>query len=207
MSPSTQIAVVGAGLMGHGIAQVFAETGHDVRIYDPNPTILDSALKQVRANLLALGRDAGAAAQIRPCGGLPDTVAHAFVVFEAGPERLEVKQAIFAELEQFAAPEAILATNTSAIPIGEIGSRLRSKHRLVGTHWWNPPYRCLLSRSYLPPTPTLRPLPAFGDAGSARTPDAGRALLRERDRRLTSSAHPGRGSCVPRPFLPVLVAS
>jgi 3-hydroxybutyryl-CoA dehydrogenase len=67
-------------------------------------------------------------------------VADADVVFEAAPEKLALKQSIFAELERLAPRDALLASNTSVIPIGQIAERVESKDRVVGPHWWNPPY-------------------------------------------------------------------
>jgi 3-hydroxybutyryl-CoA dehydrogenase len=137
---SERIAIVGAGLMGHGLAQVFADAGHPVAIHDPAPEVLATVPERVAANLTALGRDRAAAATIALHGELADAVADADVVIEAGPERLPVKQEIFARLEAHAPAGAILATNTSVIPIGQIAARVDTAHRVVGTHWWNPPY-------------------------------------------------------------------
>ncbi len=127
--------------MGHGIAQVFAETGHDVRIHDPAADVLASVPERVATNLTALGRSRAPAERIVLCPTLPDAVAGADWVFEAAPERLEVKRAVFAELEACAPARAVLATNTSVIPVGRIAAGLSSASRVVGTHWWNPPYQ------------------------------------------------------------------
>lgn len=135
-----RIGVIGAGLMGHGLAQVFAEAGHPVAIYDPVPDALASVRERVRANLDTLGRDVAAAKRIEPRAELGAAVSDADWVFEAGPERLELKQRIFADLEQAARSDTVLATNTSVIPVGRIAERVTSAGRVVGTHWWNPPY-------------------------------------------------------------------
>jgi 3-hydroxybutyryl-CoA dehydrogenase len=135
-----RIAIIGAGLMGHGLALVFAQAGHRVRITDPVATSRDSVLERVSATLASLGKDVSAAKQISVEETLADAVHDADIVIEAAPEKLELKQAIFAELETHAPTGAILASNTSVIPIGQIVARIVSKHRVAGTHWWNPPY-------------------------------------------------------------------
>lgn len=138
--PAERIAVIGAGLMGHGIAQVWARAGHAVTVYDPQPEALASVPARVRANLEDLGQDVAAVERIALHADLATAVAGADWVFEAAPERLELKQAIFARLEEAAPAGAVLATNTSVMPVGEISARVASAHRVVGTHWWNPPY-------------------------------------------------------------------
>jgi 3-hydroxybutyryl-CoA dehydrogenase len=134
------IAVVGAGLMGHGIAQVFALAGHDVTITDSHRPSLDSALSRIEANLRDLGDDARAVGRVRPVAELADCVREADFVVEAVLEDMALKQRIFAEIEQHARPDAILASNTSVMPITEIMSGLRHRERALGTHWWNPPF-------------------------------------------------------------------
>jgi 3-hydroxybutyryl-CoA dehydrogenase len=134
------IAIIGAGLMGHGIAQVFARAGHAVRVYDAAHAMLDSLHERIRRNLSDLGQDSEAAASVSAHVTLAEAVAGAAFVFEAGPENLALKQQIFVDIEAAAATEAILASNTSVIPITQIMSRLRNPSRALGTHWWNPPY-------------------------------------------------------------------
>ena len=135
-----RIAVIGAGLMGHGIAQVFAVKGHAVAIHDPIPEALAMVPERVRANLRALGLPEAAADLVSLHRTLEAAVAQADVVFEAAPEKLELKQSIFAELEAATKPDCILASNTSVMPIGEIAARVKDARRVLGTHWWNPPY-------------------------------------------------------------------
>lgn len=134
------VGIVGAGLMGHGLAQVFAQAGAEVSIHDPQRDQLDGVPVRVRANLEALGADTTAVQRIALCERLEDAVRDAELVIEAGPEDPEVKRTIFASIEVAAGPEAILATNTSAIPIEQIASATRRPERVLGTHWWNPPY-------------------------------------------------------------------
>lgn len=140
MSDKAQIAVIGAGLMGHGIAQVFALAGHLVTVHDPNSDALVTLRERVCRNLIDLGQDAQAVERVYPVEDLGACVASADVVFEAGPENLAFKQNLFEKLQQLAPPNALLASNTSVIPITDIMRGLSTGHRAMGTHWWNPPY-------------------------------------------------------------------
>jgi 3-hydroxybutyryl-CoA dehydrogenase len=139
MTPQ-KIGVIGAGLMGHGIAYLLAAAGHTVGIYDPSaewrgslPARLKSARDLLDGNPALLGR-ISAHEQMKPA------MADATFVFEAAPEKLPLKQQIFAELEGITAPTTILASNSSAIPSTEIGAKLRHRDRVIGTHFWNPPH-------------------------------------------------------------------
>jgi 3-hydroxybutyryl-CoA dehydrogenase len=140
MSTPLKIAVIGAGLMGHGIAQVFAVAGHDVAVTDSHEPVLATVRDRIRANLQVLEQDAAAAERVRPVPDVRTAVAEADFVVEAAAEDLDVKRCLFAEIETFAPRDAILATNTSVIPISEIMRDLEFGHRAVGTHWWNPPF-------------------------------------------------------------------
>jgi 3-hydroxybutyryl-CoA dehydrogenase len=135
-----RIAVIGAGLMGHGIAQVFALAGHDVTIYDSVNASLDSAKARILTNLRDLGDDQSAVERVRPCGELDQAVRDADYVVEAVLEDLPLKQRLFVEIERHVRPDTILASNTSVIPITSIMEGLRDRSRALGTHWWNPPY-------------------------------------------------------------------
>jgi 3-hydroxybutyryl-CoA dehydrogenase len=134
------IAVVGAGLMGHGIAQVFALHGHEVAIYDSSAATLATTIDRITANLTDLGDDLSAVERVRVCSELADTVRDADYVVEAVLEDLALKQQLFQEIETAARPDAIFASNTSVIPITAIMRGLRNRQRALGTHWWNPPY-------------------------------------------------------------------
>jgi 3-hydroxybutyryl-CoA dehydrogenase len=126
--------------MGHGIAQVLAASGASVTLHDPDPAVLASAPDRVAANLRALGLDPAVARRIRLDADLASAVAAADVVFEAAPEDLELKQSLFARLDALAPATSILATNTSVMRVTEIAARAARPERVVGTHWWNPPY-------------------------------------------------------------------
>jgi 3-hydroxybutyryl-CoA dehydrogenase len=134
-----RIAVIGAGLMGHGIAQVFALAGHDVSIHDSIAANLDSAKARILANLKDLGDDTSAVERVRPTPDLAAAVREADYVVEAVLEDLPLKQKLF-EIETHVRPGTILASNTSVIPITKIMEGLRDRSRSLGTHWWNPPY-------------------------------------------------------------------
>jgi 3-hydroxybutyryl-CoA dehydrogenase len=135
-----RIAVLGAGLMGHGIAQVFALAGHAVTIYDAVAASLDSAKARIATNLKDLGEDERAVERVTPNADLAAAVRDADYIVEAAPEDLAVKQRLFAAVEAAARPDAILASNTSVIPITQIMGGLTRRERALGTHWWNPPY-------------------------------------------------------------------
>lgn len=133
------IGVIGAGLMGHGIAQVFASAGHDVAVFDPLAEARDTLADRVRALCRDLGQDESIAARVRATATLADAVRGASFVVEAALEDLELKRSLFAEIEAAAPADAILASNTSVIPIGRIMEGLARRGRALGTHWWNPP--------------------------------------------------------------------
>jgi 3-hydroxybutyryl-CoA dehydrogenase len=135
-----RIAVIGAGLMGHGIAQVFALAGHDVAITDPQSASLATVKDRISANLADLGDDPRAVERVAPIAALGDCVRDADFVVEAAPENLEVKRQLFAQIEAAARPDAILASNTSVIQITQIMEVLKHRERALGTHWWNPPF-------------------------------------------------------------------
>ena len=135
-----KIAVVGAGLMGHGIAQVFALAGHAVTITDANAATLDTAKARIAANLRDLGEDESAAENVRVSADLAEAVREADYVVEAVLEDLALKQKLFAEIERHVRPDSILASNTSVIPVTTIMQGLTRRERALGTHWWNPPF-------------------------------------------------------------------
>ncbi|MDT0683824.1 3-hydroxyacyl-CoA dehydrogenase NAD-binding domain-containing protein [Roseicyclus sp. F158] len=139
-----QIAVIGAGLMGHGIALTLARAGQYVAITDPDPEARATVSARIAASLAGLGesdaRIAKILKKIEIAGSPASAVAGARVVFEAAPEKMELKQAIFAEVEAHAPAECIFASNTSVMPITDIMSKLKDRSRALGTHWWNPPH-------------------------------------------------------------------
>ncbi|MGI9434379.1 MAG: 3-hydroxyacyl-CoA dehydrogenase family protein [Geminicoccaceae bacterium] len=144
MEHGHQIAVIGAGLMGHGIALSLARAGHRVTITDPLEGTLSSAPDRIRGSLQALGADDGEIAEtlqrVTLSSATADAVKDAAFVFEAAPEKLPLKQAIFSDIEAHAPDDAVLASNTSVIQITKIMEKLGGRHRALGTHWWNPPH-------------------------------------------------------------------
>ncbi len=144
MRKNQQIAVIGSGLMGHGIALTFARAGQYVTLFDPDAVMLASAPERISRSLALLGANAreiaAALKRIELCAALPVAVRDAHFVIEAAPEKLDLKQSIFAEIEAHAARDAVLASNTSVIPITRIMQGLAHRDRALGTHWWNPPH-------------------------------------------------------------------
>lgn len=140
-----RVAVIGAGLMGSGIAQVAAQAGYDVVLHDTTPESLDRAMTAITASQVRFvakksltEADAEAArARIVTTTDLDD-IAAAQIVVEAVFEQLSVKQEVFRELDLRADPDAVLATNTTAIPITKIASATRRPERVVGTHFFSP---------------------------------------------------------------------
>lgn len=141
-----RIAVVGAGTMGHGIAYVAAASGYDVRLTDADAATLASGVQRIREafdKAIERGKtttDAreAALARLTTAATTRDTAAGADLVVEAVPERLELKQTVFRELERSVAPNAILASNTSSLSISRIADGLAHPERVVGLHFFNP---------------------------------------------------------------------
>ena len=135
-----RIAIIGAGLMGHGIAQVFACAGHDVTVQDPFPEVLGTLHERVAANLRRLGLPETAVERIRPCGEIAEAVAGVTFIFEAAPEDVALKQELMVRITDCAAPGAVIASNTSSMPVATYAETARGRERVVGAHWWNPPW-------------------------------------------------------------------
>lgn len=140
-----RVAVIGAGTMGHGIAQVAAMAGCDVVLTDASAEVLGKALASVRSNLdkgVAKGKltqEAAEAALARlTTGALDEAVTGADIVVEAVPERLELKQSLFRQVASRARPGCILATNTSSLSVAAIASAVPDPTRVIGTHFFNP---------------------------------------------------------------------
>lgn len=128
-----KIAVVGAGTMGAGVAGVFAAHGHPVSLYSRSRETLATAMTALEARI-------GDAIQlVTVTTDLAACVADAGFVSENVVEQLDLKRAVFAELEQLVPQDCILTTNTSSVPITDIASGLRDPRRVVGLHWFNPP--------------------------------------------------------------------
>ncbi|HFD2063634.1 TPA: 3-hydroxyacyl-CoA dehydrogenase family protein [Serratia marcescens] len=144
---SSDYAVLGAGLMGVGIATHFIRHGHEVMLYDPDPQRLAEA-PAVASGILAELSDVGqfdrderdaALARLRVTGDLND-VARARLLIEAIPERLELKHALYEQLEGLIADDAVIASNTSGLPPDELAARMTHPQRLLIAHFWHPPH-------------------------------------------------------------------
>ena len=134
------IGVIGAGLMGHGIAYLLAAAGHTVRIYDPSAEWRKTLPERLESSRALLGGDPTLLGRISAHDQMKPAMTGTSFVFEAAPEKLPLKQQLFAELESLTAPDTILASNSSAIPSTRIGEKLKHRDRVVGTHFWNPPH-------------------------------------------------------------------
>ena len=130
--------------MGHGIALVMARAGHCVAITDPIAGARAALPERIRQSMGLMGHSeaeiAGTLERIEIFETTAGAVRRADVVFEAAPEKLDLKRAIFAEIEAHAPETCLLASNTSVMPITRIMQDLRLKGRALGTHWWNPPH-------------------------------------------------------------------
>src|SRR6204780_3127316 len=135
-----KIGIVGGGLMGHGIAYLLAAAGHHVNVFEPAADIRASVPHRLRAIAELLEDDPALLQRIEGHDGIAPAMQGVAFVFEAAPEKLPLKQRIFAELESLVAPGTILASNSSAIPSTEIGRALAHRQRVLGTHFWNPPH-------------------------------------------------------------------
>lgn len=135
MSGRRSMAVIGAGLMGHAIAQTFALAGWDVAAWDEDPATLASVPERIAANLLLAG--SAESAPVRLASSSADVMSAVQLIVEAAPEDLDVKRSVVAAADRDA-PGAIFATNTSVLPISRIAAGSAEPGRIVGTHWWNP---------------------------------------------------------------------
>jgi len=148
MNEIRNVAVIGSGLMGHGIAQVCATAGCRVALHDVNDELLTQAMARIDLNLRMLA-EAGLQqeeditdiqSRIRTTTSLRDAVAGVDFVTEAIFENVKAKIELFEELERVAPRHSILASNTSMLQISDIGKPLSDKSRALVTHWFNPPH-------------------------------------------------------------------
>ena len=141
-----KLCVIGAGTMGHGIAQVGATAGYDVALRDVDETVLEAATESIEENLGgAIARDklteseaADALARVETTTELEPAVADAELIIEAVPENEELKKDVLQEAEELADDDAVLGTNTSSLPVTSIASSLENPAKLVGLHFFNP---------------------------------------------------------------------
>ena len=147
MDKIQNIAVIGAGLMGTGIAQVVAQAGFGVTVRDVSDAVLENARAIIEKKLnraVSKGKLEKQEVQtilgrLRFTNALPEALMDAQYVIEAVPENLELKRQIFAEIDWLATDGAILATNTSELSIASIAGVTNRPDRVIGTHWFFPP--------------------------------------------------------------------
>lgn len=141
-----RVAVIGAGTMGHGIAQVCGQAGFQVMLYDVDPSMVQGALKTIEGNLermVAKGKIPTAAREqtlrsIQVKANLKEAVTEADLAIEAIPERMDLKLETFREIDLHAPSHAVLATNTSSLSITEIAGVTQTPGRVIGLHFFNP---------------------------------------------------------------------
>ena len=142
------VALLGAGMVGHGLALHFAKAGYQVSLYSRTQQTLDKAIEGVEADLPALlegqpnveDETKRIVSRIKTTRNMDEAVAGAAIVIESVAEDLKVKQDLFKILDQMCPKDVILATNTSVISITSIASEAKNRDRIVGTHFWFPPY-------------------------------------------------------------------
>lgn len=145
-SPKRHVAIVGTGLIGRAWAAIFARAGWKVRLSDPHIPTLKAAPRLIRDELHALARHGladdpdGAVARISVAGSLREAVMDVEFVQENGPEKVEDKQAIFAQLDRLASPNALLVSSTSAITASRFTETLPGRARCLVGHPVNPPH-------------------------------------------------------------------
>lgn len=140
-----KVYVVGAGVMGSGIAQVVADRGYEVKLYDLRKEIIDSAMANIENSLerfVKKGKKTNAEksnilSRISPSLDLSDASDSDFVI-EAVFEELAIKEKLFKELDEICKEEAILGTNTSSLPISYVAAATNRREKVIGTHFMNP---------------------------------------------------------------------
>jgi len=142
-----KIAVLGAGLMGHGICQVAAQSGFEVWLRDVEQRFVDNGMDMIR-NSLARFESKGQLTReqvneimgrIYPTLSLEEAAKNADLIVEAVPEKTEIKTPVFQEADKYAPPHTIIASNTSSISITQLGSTTKRPEKVCGMHFFNPP--------------------------------------------------------------------
>ncbi|MEA3253769.1 MAG: 3-hydroxyacyl-CoA dehydrogenase family protein, partial [Chloroflexota bacterium] len=142
------VAVIGAGIMGHGIAQTFAMGGYQVSLHDIDDAALSNARKRIRANLetfvdngfISQDKVGETLSRITTTTDLGEAASDADIVIEAVAENIELKRKLFNQLDALCPPKTILASNSSSLLISDFASETGRQDRVVLTHWFNPPH-------------------------------------------------------------------
>ena len=143
-----RVTIIGAGTMGRGIATVFAGAGYPVRLYSLFADELESALKEMRTTLAFLADNGlgpeedveAVMARVSTTQAMDEAVEGTQYVVECVLEDMALKQEVFRQLDELCSAEVVLATNTSVMSPTEIGAEAVHRERILGTHWWNPPF-------------------------------------------------------------------
>jgi 3-hydroxybutyryl-CoA dehydrogenase len=146
------VAVLGAGTMGHGIAHAAVAAGYDTRLYDVSTAQVAQGAERIGAILqksVELGKTSAAEAdaaraRLRPTSALAEALDGVDLVIEAAPERIDLKLALFADIERLAPASAVVATNTSALSITEMAGSIATPARVAGMHFFNPVHKMKL---------------------------------------------------------------
>ena len=141
------ITVLGSGIMGHGIAQVYAMAGYNIVLRDIEQKFLDKAMEKIKWSLdklvskerISLEEGSEIFSRIKPIVDLKDAVRDSDLVIEAVPEIMDLKKKVYAELDKVAGDQVIFASNTSTLPISEIANTLSRPDKFIGIHFFNPP--------------------------------------------------------------------
>ena len=141
------ITVLGSGIMGHGIAQVYAMAGYNIVLRDIEQKFLDKAMEKIKWSLdklvskerISLEEESEILSRIKPIVDLKDAVHDSDLVIEAVPEIMDLKKKVYAELDKVAGDQVIFASNTSTLPISEIANTLSRPDKFIGIHFFNPP--------------------------------------------------------------------
>ena len=194
------MAVLGSGVMGHGIAQVLATAGYRVAMRDIRQEFLDRGMDKIRWSLdkmverekITAGGRGDILARISPVIDLCEAAGDADLVIEVVPEVMDLKKRVYAELDAAARPDAIFASNTSTLPITEIASATARPERFIGIHFFNPPQLMRL----------VEVIP--GSRTSPETLEATRELVRSAGKHAVVCRRDVPGFIVNRLFIPMV---
>lgn len=147
MSQKLPVAILGAGTMGHGIAQLTAQRGYPTRLFDVTRPAADAGAAKIKATLARLTEKGKISAEeqqqtlerILPTEDIGQAVEGAGIVIEAAPEKMDLKVDLFTRVIQLAPADALLASNTSSLSVTELGQRVGQAQRVLGLHFFNPP--------------------------------------------------------------------